>query len=238
MKRFLLLLLVCEAANSETYLKTRPREIALAEKKISRQTTTVLDYKYEARQTDSVGIGILTGSNFSFASADPSRAGSTRNGWSFRGFFDLPVSRTFSIELGGGYVQRGVNTTLLQLGILGITGEIRLFYMEASALFKLRTRMLSDQLELWAGTGPSLGYAVIRNLETKVGIQSDLTERFDSNDFLLAVGGGAAYSLSTSSRILFQSRFSYGLKDIDLSPDSTYSTRGLEVLLGFGFLLK
>lgn len=176
-------------------------------------------------------IGVMGGVNFSYALGAPGTTGHTLNTMSLALELERPIAEGLSIDFGMGLAQRGVNTTVYNLGSYAVNGDVHLNYLSLPVLLKQRIR-LGERCNLFFLGGPMFGIATTRQVQVLGMVSLDVSDRFSWYDFAAIAGTGIEFALQRD--LYFQSvlRYTYGLKDLDTTGSSPYHTRGIEVLTG------
>ena len=182
-------------------------------------------------------LGFMTGVNFGFAEADPQQDGATRNAITLGVSLEKRLGRTFFFQPELSLVQRGVKTEVIQISDFGVNGDVKLDYLELTALFKIKSALSSQRLKLFFGLGPVAAVALSRQVEVLGLVDVEVRDRFQSSDLMVVGATGLEYDFSPTSSIVGQFRYHYGLIDIDQT-ENTFRTRGFQLLLGFQFALN
>lgn len=153
------------------------------------------------------------------------------------GFVNIPVSKTFSIEPGITYTQKGYELK----GSIGIKGtdliggrsRLNLGYVELPVLAKVNL----NGLQVFAG--PQVGYLTNANLRTTVGAlgfnfindRRDVKDQFNEIDVSLT--GGVGYQFSNGFGV--QASYDHGLSRVNAGQSMEAYNRAVKVGIGFRF---
>lgn len=191
---------------------------------------TVSATRLRKHRTSHTMVGFMSGMNFSFAKAIPEESGKTRNAMAFAAHIDTRLSSRFSFFPEISYMQRGVQTTILNVGQLALDGNIKLDYMELAPMLKANFTW-GRRWVFHLMAGPRGAIAVSRNVEVLGLVDVNLNDRFADFDLGFNAGAGVAYRVGRNTSLITNIRGTFGLIDIDLT-ETEYYTRGALIMVG------
>lgn len=182
-----------------------------------------------------VVVQVAAGLNAGYAQTPGPQTGTTRNAMAFSVMFEKKLDETFYLCPELSYVQRGVTTNLANVGGITVAGSVQLNYLEIPLLLKAKVP-LTPRLKAFIVGGPWAGLILSRQVEILGLINGDLSQRFKQADFGVLAGVGLEYQVNPDFAVVGHLRNTIGLVNID-SSDSTFFTRGIQLLIGAQFQL-
>jgi hypothetical protein len=182
-------------------------------------------------------FGIKAGPVISAIDVEPEDADyGTRVSGTFGGFFVLPVSETFALQLEALYSAKGGKGTS---DLVQETLKIKLDYVEFPILARITaSRSASRSIFLFGGVAPAIRTSAKSEFSTTVngtsyGESIDVGQDYDHFDIALVVGGG----VDIGPYIVIDGRYSWGLMNVYKNPEveSEVRNRALAFTVGWRF---
>lgn len=183
-------------------------------------------------------VGAFGGVNFSTLRGDIDGA-VTRTAIQLGLFGGFPLGRHFAVAPSLAFSQQGTRTDLGN----GITGAIRLDYLEAALQLKVGAPLAGNgRFRAYLGAGPAVGLelscsreSTLGGLSQKADCDSDLG-RLDTKSLVYSAHFGAGIEIS---RLFVGLKYQLGLTSIDDSADALeVKHRVLAIVAGYGFRLS
>ncbi len=181
-------------------------------------------------------VQVASGLNAGYATSNTEQKGATRNAVAFSLMFEKKFDETFYLSTELAYVPRGVTTNLMTVGQASIVGNVQLNYLELPILLKTKLG-LTPRLKVFLVGGPTVGLILSRQVEVLGLVNLDLGNRFNQVDVGVVMGTGLEYQLTPDLSLVGHLRHQIGLINLDLTPGTTFYTRGIQLMLGAQFKL-
>ncbi len=142
-------------------------------------------------------------------------------------FATLPVTSWFDVQSEALYTSKGG-----RLDLDGVKASVAVDYLEVPVLARLSRRGPGGG-RYYAAAGPSIAFRLRSRSRTSFGSATeevDLGEDIEALDYGFAAGGGIEIG-----RLVFDGRYTFGLKDIDKDDSATATNRALSITAGFRF---
>lgn len=180
-----------------------------------------------------VSGGLKGGATFSTVSTDPDAGGALGSRFDFAagGFLVLDADAPITVQIEGILSRRGASIVggIFDIG-LGL-GDIRLTYVDISALARFRLNS-SPVNQFFVLAGPTLGAKMDAEFVV-LGFSTDISAGIEDFDVGLAIGAGM-----DSRRLLFEGRYTHGLRNIVIGVDlinASVKNRSFSFLAGVKF---
>lgn len=181
-------------------------------------------------------VQVAAGLNAGYAASNAPATGSTRNAMAFSLMFEKKLDDRFYLCPEIAYVQRGVVTNLANFGGVSVVGNVQLNYLEIPLLLKAKFG-IAPRWKVFVVGGPTAGVILNRQVEVLGLVNLDLGNRFRQADFGFVLGTGVEFQLTPEITMMGHLRSQTGLVNLDQTPDTTFYTRGIQLLLGAQFRL-
>ena len=155
-----------------------------------------------------------------------------RTGLIAGGFVDIPAGKSFLLEVGGLFSQKGSSTTISIPGVVSGTADTRVTYLDIPVLGLVSVAKFS-QARVYLLAGPSFGIKIGARLKATVEGESDtqdLSDAIPSTDMGLTVGGRVEFRQG----VLAEFRYTHGFTDLSDAEESV-KNRVYSVLIGYRF---
>lgn len=188
--------------------------------------------------TAQVSIGIQGGLNsaiLNLSNKAPEATLSYNSGFVFGTIINYEINKIFSLQSEFRYIQKGERAQL-DLGSIKTDTKIYYDYLELPIYFV--TEFTESQFRPFALAGINMGYLLKVKAESLYNGKAEtfeITDDFKNIDIAIDLGAGLKYELTSSTSLLLNARYSYGIYDISKNEGSV-NTRGIQLL--FGLLYK
>ncbi|MBL1214659.1 MAG: PorT family protein [Ignavibacteriae bacterium] len=187
-----------------------------------------------------VKIGFLGGVNHSIFNSTNAHMG-TRSyvtGFIIGGVINFQLNQLFSLQAEPRYTQMGFNVNITEAS-LEASAEVHSEFIELPLLVVIN--FTESSLKPLVSAGINIGYLQSIEQDSKINGEKtkiDVIRDYNRVNVSLDLGIGLQYHLTPASNIIFNTRYSHGLSNINKllngSSEGTY-TRGIQVLLGAMF---
>ena len=189
------------------------------------------------RMFSGLSVEVAAGLNLGFGKSEPPSQGLTRNALAVSFMVERKLNDTFYLCPELAYVQRGVQAELKNIAGVIVMGQISLDYLELPLLLKAKLILSSPRWKLFFVAGPSVSIALNRSVEVLGLFDVGLSNRFQSYDANVVLGTGVEYTVDSDLAITGHLRHHIGLIDLDTNTDSSFYTRGIQLMVGAHFKL-
>jgi hypothetical protein len=178
-------------------------------------------------------VGGLSLARMHMSPEDPTGSFETFTGFAGGAVLDVDLSRHLSLSLEPMYVRKGSDFRIESDGFLfdeGLTGSLRVDYLELPALLKVRFG--DGSVRPYLIGGPTAAYR-LSSKSSAMGETVDSKKLFKEWDFGVSAGAGLAFPLGMASGFL-EARYGLGLVNVaeETAENESVKNRGVLILAG------